>query len=343
MSPGLLAQVACILEVTARKPGNVHRFADFAGDAHFLDFLLSAAAIAGPMDRASEIGVGRAVLEAVEATRRVVATNTNLGMVLLIAPLACVPEGVPLRTGVVDVLTALTVDDARAVYRAIRLARPGGLGEVDDQDIAAEPTVTLLDAMRLAADRDLVARQYATAYEDLFDLALPALGEGFSDPLPPCGGGLGWGVRISERTPPTPSPCDSSTQHADAPPDSTPHPNPPPQRGEGNRNSPDLEHRAGLETAIIRAYLVTLAARPDTLIARKRGPAVAAEASRRAALALTTGDLGDLDSWLRDDGHARNPGATADLIAAALFAALQDGTIALPRPDGARGWPAGSH
>ena len=51
LSPGQLAQVACLLEATARKPGNVHRYRDFE-DLHFLDFLLSATAIAGPLDRA---------------------------------------------------------------------------------------------------------------------------------------------------------------------------------------------------------------------------------------------------------------------------------------------------
>src|SRR5262245_53537811 len=95
MSPGRLAQFACLLEVTARKPGNVHRFRDLPG-LQFVDCLLSAVAIAEPLDRAAEIGVGDAVYEAIEATRRVVATNTNLGMVLLLAPLAAVPEGVEL-------------------------------------------------------------------------------------------------------------------------------------------------------------------------------------------------------------------------------------------------------
>src|SRR5262245_35953226 len=98
-SPGQLAQLACLLEVTARKPGNVHRFRDFE-DCGFLEFALSASAIAGPLDRAREIGVGAAVLGAVEATRRVVASNTNLGMILLLAPLVAVPEGVELGGGV---------------------------------------------------------------------------------------------------------------------------------------------------------------------------------------------------------------------------------------------------
>jgi triphosphoribosyl-dephospho-CoA synthase len=282
MSPGLIAQIACLLEVTARKPGNVHRLADFPGDAHYLDFLLSAAAIVGPMDRASSIGVGQAVLEAVEATRKVVATNTNLGMILLLAPLACVEESVSLHSGVRKVLAQTNIDDARAVYRAIRLANPGGLGEVNDQDLAAEPTVDLLEAMRLASDRDLVARQYATDYADLFDLTLPA---------------LQWELAAGE----------------------------------------------GLELAIIRSYLTTLAARPDSLIARKRGQEIAEEASRRAGEAIASGDLRAFDIWLRDDGHARNPGATADLVAAALFAAIRDGTIELPRPAGSWQPLVGSH
>jgi hypothetical protein len=43
-------------------------------------------------------------------------------------------------------------------------------------------------------------------------------------------------------------------------------------------------------------------------------------------------------AWLRAEGHTRNPGATADLVCAGLFAALRDGTIALPRPTGPAAW-----
>ena len=174
LSTGRLAEIACLLEVTARKPGNVHRFRDFK-DLHFLDFLLSATAIAAPLDRAVEQGLGATVLAAVEATREVVSTNTNLGMILLLAPLAAVPRTVDLAEGVEQVLAATTRDDARDAYRAIRLARPGGLGEVPDQDVAAEPTVTLREAMALAADRDLVARQYANGFREVLHEALPMI------------------------------------------------------------------------------------------------------------------------------------------------------------------------
>jgi triphosphoribosyl-dephospho-CoA synthase len=276
-TPGQLAQLACLLEATARKPGNVHRFRDF-DDVHYLDFVLSASAIAEAMDLAPGVGIGRTILQSVQATRRLVATNTNLGMILLLAPLAAVPIGHELRVGVSKVLETTTVEDAVLGYRAIRLAMPGGLGEADDQDVSSEPTINLRDAMRLAAGRDLVARQYDNDYSDVFARTLPRL------------------------------------RHA-------------------------IERGWPVETAIIDAYLDFLAYRPDTLIARKRGEATALEASNRANRVLELGwpgtpegiqELADFDAWLRLDGHARNPGATADLITAALFAALRDGTIALP-------------
>ena len=285
LSPGRLAQLACLLEATARKPGNVHRFRDF-DDVSYLDFVLSASAIVDPLDRARELGIGEAVLGAVEATRRLVASNTNLGMILLMAPLAGVAAGEPLATGVLPVLRETTRDDARRVYRAIRLARPGGLGVADAEDVSGEPTVTLLAAMRLAAGRDLVARQYANGYHEVFGVALPALRRSLGEGRP-------------------------------------------------------------LETAIVAAALALLAGHPDTLIARKRGANEAHEASRRASEVLALGWpdapaglslLVDFDLWLRAEGHSRNPGATADLVTAALFAALRDGTIPLPLAAGPSGW-----
>ena len=176
LSPGQLAQVACLLEVTARKPGNVHRYADFAG-LHFVDFLLSAAAIAEPLDRAATPEVGRAVLAAIEATRRVVNTNTNLGIVLLLAPLAAVPDARRSRRGGRGRSGGDHGRRRPHVYRAIRLAQPGGLGEVADQDVAREPTMTLRAVMAMAADRDLIARQYANGFREVLGEALPALRE----------------------------------------------------------------------------------------------------------------------------------------------------------------------
>ncbi len=168
------AQIACIWEATARKAGNVHRYRDFA-DSTYTDFLLSAAAIAPVMTTACQRRVGATVLDAVRATRRVVGTNTNLGIVLLLAPLASVPPEEELRGGVERVLAELDAEDARLVYEAIRLASPGGLGRAPEQDVRTEPTQTLRQVMALAADRDLIARQYANGFAEVFDDGVPAL------------------------------------------------------------------------------------------------------------------------------------------------------------------------
>ena len=266
---GLCTQIACIWEATARKPGNVHRYRDF-DDSTYLDFLLSAAAIAPVMTTACQRRVGATVLEAVCATRRVSGTNTNLGIVLLLAPLAAVPPEQELRGGIERVLAELDVEDARHVYEAIRLAAPGGLGRVSEQDVYAEPTQTMRQVMALAAGRDLVARQYANGFAEVFNDGVPALLAG-------------------------------------------------------------LERTGSVEGAIIAAHLHLMAHHPDTLIARKRGPSEAEEAARRAKVVLESSweELKAFDAWLRAEGHARNPGATADLLTACLFVLLRESTIML--------------
>jgi triphosphoribosyl-dephospho-CoA synthase len=188
--------------------------------------------------------------------------------------MAAAPRDVGLEKGIATVLEATTVADARAVFRAIRLAQPGGMGAVPDHDVAGEPTMNLRDVMRLAAGRDLIARQYDNGFEDVLTEGLPAL-------------------RTFVR-----------------------------------------EGRA-LEIAIVGAYLHVLARYPDSLIARKAGADRAQEVSDRAGEVLDAGwpdreqgrRLCDaFDDWLR--GPARlNPGTTADLVTAALYAALRDGTI----------------
>jgi triphosphoribosyl-dephospho-CoA synthase len=282
-SIGQCAQVACIWEVTARKAGNVHRFADFA-DLTYLDFILSAAAIAPVFEQAPYQSVGQTVLAAVRATRAVVSTNTNLGIVLLLTPLAkaCSPDHDQevLRANLSTVLNQLTVEDARLVYEAIRLAQPGGLGMAPAQDVAGQPSQTLRDVMALAAGRDRIARQYACDFADVFELGMPALVEGW-------------------------------------------------------------ERLGSVEGAAIHCQLRWMAAFPDSLIARKRGSPEAEEATRRAREVLDAGGLAspvgrrgfaELDRWLRDVGHSRNPGTTADLVTACLFVALRDHSMEMSSP-----------
>jgi triphosphoribosyl-dephospho-CoA synthase len=179
------AQLACVLEASADKPGNITPRHDFA-DTSYEDMLRSAIALGPELGRASERGVGETVLAAVRATRRVAGANTNLGIALLLAPLArAALAGGPLREGVEEVLGALTLDDAGAAYAAIREAGAGGLDEPVEHDVRAAPTVTLRAAMAAAAERDSVAAEYATGYAVTFELGLPALHRALDDGLGP--------------------------------------------------------------------------------------------------------------------------------------------------------------
>jgi triphosphoribosyl-dephospho-CoA synthase len=273
------ARMACIWEATARKAGNVHPAASFS-NLSYDDFVRSALAAAPEIGRAGDRPLGETILAAIRATRAVVHTNTNLGIILLLAPLARAQQRIDLRAGVRSVLEETTITDAVRVYEAIRLASPGGMSEVEDQDVRQVPTASLREVMSLAADRDLIARQYVNAFADLFELGVPALHEG-------------------------------------------------------------LARHGRLEPAIQHCQLVWLAGHPDSLIERKRGREMAMEASRRARSVLNLGGVGtpegrsayqDFDRWLRADGHARNPGTTADLVTACLFAALWERRISVDTP-----------
>jgi len=291
-------QLACLLEASAPKPGNVSPGRHF-GDTRYEDFLASAAAVGEPFAGAGDRSVGATVRLAIEATRRCTSCNTNLGIVLLLAPLARAalspdllhrtrpsspepragsepraPDLVSgLRSAVRRVLDATTVEDARDVYAAIRLASPGGLGRADTQDVAGEPDVTLVEAMRLAAHRDGIAREYATAFDVTFETGAPALERARRD-------GLSW------------------------------------------------------DDAVVETFLSVLAANPDTHVARRAGEAVAHDVSERARVVLSTGGvrsaegrraIEEMDHGLRDARHVRNPGTTADLTTAAILVVLLRG------------------
>jgi triphosphoribosyl-dephospho-CoA synthase len=160
---------ACRDELDAPKPGNVHVFAD----GHRMtaaDFVRSAEAAAGPL-AAAGTRVGLRILQAVEAVRAAVGANTNLGIILLCAPLAAAAELEPtdLRIALSNVLGRLDIEDANLAFRAIALAAPGGLGHAELHDVREPATVTLADAMAEAAHRDRIAHQFSSDFADIFD------------------------------------------------------------------------------------------------------------------------------------------------------------------------------
>ena len=163
---------ACCDELEAPKPGNVHVYASGHGmtAAQFVD---SARAAADPLC-APAARVGARIRGAVEATLQVTGVNTNLGIVLLCAPLAAAAELEvrELREALVRVLDHLDIRDADEAFTAIVQASPAGLGRAERHDVFAAAQVTLKEAMAQAADRDRIARQYATGFADVFGLGM---------------------------------------------------------------------------------------------------------------------------------------------------------------------------
>lgn len=169
---------ACLSELEALKPGNVHIYAD-GHNMVVEDFLKSAEASAEVIAQPG-LPVGKRILLATEKTWDAVGCNTNLGILLLCAPLAhavLYGSGASLRDRLRDVLSKLTVQDATAAFHAISKANPAGLGESSRHDVRSEATISLRDAMVAAQARDRIAWQYAHDFSDVFDVGLPRFDE----------------------------------------------------------------------------------------------------------------------------------------------------------------------
>jgi len=171
---------ACRDELEAPKAGNVHLFAG-GHRMTAVEFLRSADAAAGPLCTAGA-RVGQRILDAVDATFNAVGMNTNLGIILLCAPLAAAAElkRPDLRTALAEVIDALDTEDASLAFRAIVRASPGGLGHAERHDVFSSATATLKQAMAEAAHRDRIACQYVTGFADIFDLGKRSLDDGLA-------------------------------------------------------------------------------------------------------------------------------------------------------------------
>jgi triphosphoribosyl-dephospho-CoA synthase len=258
---------ACRDEIEAPKPGNVHIFAE--GHGMTVDDFLRSAEAAAPALCDAGAPIGLRIFAAIEATFAAVKKNTNLGIVLLCAPLAAAAQkGGPLRESLKDALSRLTREDACFAFKAIVRANPAGLGSASRHDVHDRAGVTLLEAMREASPRDKVAYQYSSDFEDVFGTGLTALRAAVAK---------GWQAPWPQTI----------------------------------------------------AFLAFLARFPDSHIDRKNGEEAAKFVQREAAVlhkrlmdaanpAECLEDLLDFDKYLKKLGL--NPGTTADLTVASVFA-----------------------
>jgi len=200
------AQLASALEVSGYpKPGNVHRTSDLK-ESTFEHFIASSIAI-GPVVldvakkgfragkgevKTADIGVGGTIKSAIENTMKWQRDgNTNLGLVLLLTPLAAAAgitlakegkiEMKKLRANLSSVLKSTTPEDALNVYDAILIANPGGLGGMDELDVKnkaskkkiKEERISLYEIMNLSSEWDNISREWVTDMQITFEFGYP--------------------------------------------------------------------------------------------------------------------------------------------------------------------------
>lgn len=277
LSVGQRVSWAILHEASSIKAGNVHPQASFS-EMRFEHFVLASQAIGKAFDdRLFTRSIGQIVHSSVQAMVQAVEVNTSLGTILLLAPIALCsinsngwnPEN--FQESIASVLEDSTPEDCRLIYQAIRIANPGGLGQVASQDVQSTPPESILEAMRIASDWDDVALQYANGFR-----------------------------QVSQWT---------------------------------DRLLAILESSSDLLDGVRRLQIEILASRPDSLIARKHGKQVAGLVQSQAADVLASGPYASpefekawsrFDGSLRENGHRKNPGTTADLLAAVIYLARCD-------------------
>lgn len=201
-------ELAILLEVSTDKPGNVNLVVGFEGTNH-LHFLASAVAAAPHFKSAAEKGiavskgdltvsdvsVGRLIRDCVaDISAWQSGGNTLLGTIILFVPMAVAAGMSPikeervfklsdLRRNLKSVVEATTPEDAVAVYEAINIAKPSGLGKAPDLDVndpssirrIREEKVSLYEVFKIASSYDLVCSEWVNNYTVTFDFAYPYL------------------------------------------------------------------------------------------------------------------------------------------------------------------------
>ena len=161
-----------ITEVNSLKPGNVSRFSE--GHGMTVDDFIKSAELTSPILCDPTLSVGERVLEGVRVTMSGVGCNTNLGMLMLFAPLVKAAElgMASLQSNLGVVLRELDVKDTSCIFKAIHHANPGGLGESEKYDVnkKLDAGTTIQKAMAEAKNRDLIAKQYVTGFIDILSL-----------------------------------------------------------------------------------------------------------------------------------------------------------------------------
>ena len=167
---------ACSKDVEVIKPGNVN--IDYPhSDTTAYDFLRSAHDSCKSLFK-QDFSLGERIYYSVSDSRKNTKVNTNLGILLLIAPIIhslLHSTKTTFRSALKDVIKTSQISDTNLLCRAINFVNPGGLGEKERMSTNSLPRVTLKTIMDKSANYDRLSYQYSTGYSDILDFIVPRI------------------------------------------------------------------------------------------------------------------------------------------------------------------------
>ena len=179
--------IACQLDVQALKPGNV-TFNSSGYGMTGQDFINSSK-VCAPLMVQPGLKLGEKIYLATKESIKAVGCNTNLGIILLCAPVLHVVQKLAeeefnrlvnpleyLREELIKAINSIDSNQSKLIYDAIVYANPGGLGEDREMDVRFT-NVKVIDAMRQAKNKDFIAKQYFSGFFEI--LKQPVLQENF--------------------------------------------------------------------------------------------------------------------------------------------------------------------
>ena len=193
--------IACRLDVQTLKPGNVS-FNSSGFGMTGQDFINSSRACASLLVQPG-LELGEKIYLATKESIKVTGCNTNLGIILLCAPILHVMQKLTeeefkslvnplayLQAELMKTIHAIDLIQSKFIYDAIVHAKPGGLGKDREMDVRFT-NVKVIDAMRQAKNKDFIAKQYFSGFFEI--LKQPVLQENFrrqwinkERPINPC-------------------------------------------------------------------------------------------------------------------------------------------------------------
>jgi len=178
------SQIACSLEVSSFKPGNVHRYRDFS-DIKYHHFLASGIAIGDVIYRASQDrkNIGKYIKMAVVQSRRWSPSNANLGIIMLHIPIAMGAGSIGnfdsnrLRRKMIRLSRDTTVEDSLNVYDAINIAMPNlnppkrgpDVREKDAKMRLIEKNLTLYQVFKISSQWDNISKEWSEGFNISFE------------------------------------------------------------------------------------------------------------------------------------------------------------------------------